>query len=437
MTIKPYSYQRVGIDFIKPLPASVLADDMGLGKTLQLLWGRKHDAVLVVCPASIKMNWESETVKFTDLVPHVCMGRGSFRWPQKGQVVICNPEIMPDWEPSPEHPISAFLDEAHVFRNTGSRKYRYVRAMLRRMKPQSQCVASTGTPLVNRLDDLANILDIIGLLDSHFGSRKEFAALMGGKCGKRGNLRHCEVNSLITGKLAQVMIRREKKDVLEDMPEKSYGVFRISEWSKKLQAVMDEGLNALSAFEALSGPIHGNLPPITELARARKNMAIAKTEHAIPMVDNMIDQGKQVVLYSAHRHPVETIGKRDGWACIHGGVSSKKRQIICEDFRRGLYSGIALTIGAGNCGLNLQSADQMVFMDLSYQLGENLQAEDRICRIGQQSDRCSYHYLTFDHPLDRRMGQILSSKKTLFDQVCDPITRSKSRRLQGRLFSGN
>jgi SNF2 family DNA or RNA helicase len=420
ITLKPF--QETGVEFLQTRNRCILADDCGLGKTIEGLFGRHHDAVNVVCPASVKIQWEEAVSDFTLLKPFVCNGRGSFDWAKPGYVMISNPEIMPDWINRPDNPLTILLDEAHTYRNNRSTKYRNAKYCLDLVCNDTQIVAMTGTPLVNKLTDIANLLDILGLLDSHFGGRDNLASMMGGRAGKRGDLRNCEVTRRVTDLLGDVMMRRVKEDVLPDLPSKKYEVLRISEWSNQLQVAMDRGLESLEAYETMSGPVPaGSLPPITELARARKMMAIEKTPYAVPLVEQRLKLG-QVVLFSAHRSPVEHFGDRSDWGMITGSVTVKRRQAAAQAFRDGDMNGIALTIGAGNCGLNLQSANQTIFMDCSYQLAENLQAEDRTCRIGQLANEVSYTWIVYDHPLERRMGQILTGKKTLFDQICNPVT---------------
>ena len=422
--LSPKPFQVDGIKFIRDHLRSVLADEMGLGKTAQGLWGAIYNRICVICPASVKPQFATEVERFTNLTPVICNGIGSFRWAEEGEVVIANPESIPDWINKPRHPMTMLIDEAHTYRNSNSRKYQNGLNCFRQLTPDSQVVAMTGTPLVNTLTDLANLLDIIGILEPKFGGREGLADMMGGSVGKRGDLRNCEVNSRVTSLLADVMIRRVKADVMDDLPTKKYKVVKVNRWSRSLQDQMDEGLASIDAYEALNGPIRsGSLPPITELARARKAMAVEKTEYVEPLIDELSREG-QVVFFSAHRDPVEYFGKQEGWGMITGSQSVKARQKAAEAFCRKDTRGIALTIGAGNCGLNLQSANRMVFLDLDYQLGSNLQAEDRIHRLGQQADSCEYSFVTLDHPLDRRMGQILSGKKTLFDAVCDPVTRN-------------
>jgi len=417
-----YPYQDVGVDFLQNFSRAILADDTGTGKTRMSLDSRHNDSVMVVCPASVKYNWAAEVMKWTSLKPIVLNGRYSFTWPERGQVMITNPEIIPDWVYRPANPVTLLLDEVHAYRNgASSTKFRHAKAVFGDMPAGSQVVGMTATPLVNRLDDICNLLDITGLLDAEFGGRNGFAALCGGKVGKRGVLsRDCEPTPAMLRLLNKFMLRRKKDDVLDDLPEETFSVFRIGGYSRRLKKIMDKGLEALDAYERMSGPVRGKLPAITELSRARRELAEWKAKPVKGMVDELVGSAKKVVMFSAHRKPVDVIGNRPGWTIINGSVSNKRRLQRQDEFQAGKLDGIALTLGAGNSGLNLHLSDTMVLCDLGYSYGEATQALGRIRRVGSKNDTVSYTYCCCDHDLDRRLFQIITEKHQLFEQVCAP-----------------
>lgn len=420
---KLYDFQLTGIEWLKNKHRCILADDCGLGKTAMSLLSSKHDAILAVVPCSVKINWANEVKIWTPhLKPIVCNGLNSFKWPDHGEVIICNSELIPDFCHEPSTPVSIILDEVHQYRNSRPTKYRNMKYCIHRAGYESTVVGMTGTVIVNRITDLANIVDLIGLMD-HFGGKQGFAELLSTKYGKRGDIRNPTISETFSNKLMHIALRRTKEDVLDDLPEKVYSVHHINEWSGELDTVMNNGLSSLEAFEKLNGPIaDGVLPPLTELAKARHDMAKSKIPHTEPLVRSILENNEQVLVYSAHKSPVEHFGAMPDWGIINGSISATKRQKASNDLKDGRIKAIAATIGAGNCGINLQSCRNTVFVDLSYQLAENLQCQDRTCRIGQKSTHVHYHFISYDHPLDRRLGALLSGKQKLFNSVLDPIT---------------
>jgi len=417
-----YPYQKTGIDWIKSKSKCILADDCGLGKSAQSLLARHHESVNIITTASTKLNWANEVLAWTNLKPIVCKGLYSFVWANPGEAVICNYELIPDFCFEPQSPITIIIDEAHFYRNNRPQKYLNMKYVLRRAGIDSQVIAMTGTPICNRINDIFNIIDLIGLTD-HFGGKKGFTDILNTKIGKRGDIRNPTITKEFTDKLSQIMLRRMKKDVMEDMPKKVYSVHRIDTWTGSLNAVMNSGLSSLEAFEAMNGPIaNGTLPPLAELSRARHDMSVEKIPHTQSLVDSILECGKQVLVYSAHKKPVRHFGLQDKWGIIEGSISTTKRQKSADGLKENKLIGLAATIGAGSCGINLQSANETIINDLHYNLALNLQMEDRTCRIGQTSESVHYRFVCFDHPLDNRLGALLSGKQKLFNSVCEPIT---------------
>jgi DNA repair and recombination RAD54-like protein len=142
-------------------------------------------------------------------------------------------------------------------------------------------------------------------------------------------------------------------------------------------------------------------------------MAMAKLPAAEQIIEDLEAQGEQLVVFCAYKEPVEILGKREGWTYITGDVSDTERHKRTMAFQAKQYRGIALTIGAGREGINLHSSNQLLFIDLDWTPAANIQAEGRIYRNGQRN-ACLYTTLVIDHPLDRRLAQILWRKEVLF-----------------------
>jgi hypothetical protein len=188
-----YPFQVVGVDWLAKGDQRLLGDDMGLGKTVQTLVGLpKNAAALAVVPASLKYNWEAECITWRpDLEPVVINGKGNFRFPRAGEVVIVNYDILPAWlEPKLPHknakpweavvqmPLSQrelaakvilAVDEIHKCKNPKTARSKRVKGL--RMVC-GKTWGLTGTPLENRPMDLWHVLDCLGMAQTVFGRFK-------------------------------------------------------------------------------------------------------------------------------------------------------------------------------------------------------------------------------------------------------------------------
>lgn len=137
------------------------------------------------------------------------------------------------------------------------------------------------------------------------------------------------------------------------------------------------------------------------------------------MIEDYEESQTPLVVASAHRAPVDALGAREGWATITGDTPAAKRAEIVKRFQDGNLKGVALTIQAGGVGLTLTRASTMIFVDLDWTPGNNVQCEDRICRIGQRADSVLVIRMVSDHPLDRHILEILKKKMCLIETAIE------------------
>src|SRR5262245_5578154 len=128
----------------------------------------------------------------------------------------------------------------------------------------------------------------------------------------------------------------------------------------------------------------------------------------LELVEQFEDQGGPLVVFSAHREPIEALAARGGWGVITGGTEPRRRQEVVDAFQAGRLKGVGRTIQAGGTGLTLTRASTALFVDLDWTPANNLQAEDRVCRIGQRAGHVRIIRMVSDHPLDRRVLRVLA-----------------------------
>jgi superfamily II DNA/RNA helicase len=162
-----------------------------------------------------------------------------------------------------------------------------------------------------------------------------------------------------------------------------------------------------------------SLPDFKMFSKIRARLASDRIKALEELVEGFEDAGEPVVVFSAHRAPVEAMAKRDGWAVIMGDTPQKARQQAVEDFQSGVLKGIACTIKAGGTGITLTRASKMIFCDLEWNPALNMQAEDRIRRIGQKASSLQYIRLVSDHAMDLHVLNLLSEKTALINDAIE------------------
>lgn len=411
-----FPYQAEGARWLRTRYHALLADEMGLGKTVQVLRALPRQAcALVVCPASLRLVWRDECSKFRpDLRPTVA-GPGEFLVPKHGELVIVSYDSLPSpksgargWlVPDPALGLcTLILDEAHYTKNFRAERTRKVRLL------GAQCEktwALTGTPLLGTPMDLWGVLSSAGLSFEAFGKWENFLKLFGAKKNKWGGTEFAEDvenGEEIRERLSKVILRRLKKDVMPQLPRKMYAT-RTIETSEEI----------LADLEVIDGAWtdKSELPPFELLSRVRSALAASRVPAMLELVEAYESEGKPLVVFSAHRFPVEALGGRPGWGVITGDTHQEFRRTIIDAFQTGALHGIALTIGAGALGITLTRAEHALFVDLSYTPAENAQAEDRLVRIGSTAESVLITRMVADHAVDVRLTEILDEKQRLID----------------------
>ena len=408
-----FPYQVTGAAFLANKYRCLLGDEMGTGKTVQTLASLPKDVgTLVVCPASLKFNWRDETNKWRpDLTPIVLNGRKSFRLPEAREVVIVNYDILPqDLNDIQKKDFVLVCDEVHLCKNYKAKRSRAVKIFSNIAK---KTVGLTGTPLMNRPFDLYGVLSSLHLENEVFGSWIGFLRAFNGYKNEWGGYTFGAVSPLVPELLRRVMLRRRREEVLPDLPKKSYTTITVDGVSKSLQKRLDEVYDEVELLLEMK-----ELPPFEMFAEIRAALAESRIEAMLEIVENHEEEEIPLVVFSAHRAPIDTLAQREGWATITGSTKPEDRQGIVRKFQSGELKGVGLTIAAGGVGLTLTRAWKALFVDLDWTPALNSQAEDRICRIGQTKP-CEIVRMVSDHVLDRHIHELIAEKIDLFNNAID------------------
>jgi SNF2 family DNA or RNA helicase len=414
-----YPFQRTGTAWLAPRFSALLSDSMGCGKTVQALAalpsGDARRGVLVIAPAVAKGVWIRECKKWrSDLIPSQLRGRGSFRWPRPGELIVTNYDIMADLPPPLDEAIVLIADEAQAIKNFTAARTKRFRALKDAVVAKGGRVwGLTGTPLENSPPELWGLLQSLGLAQEAFGSFKQFATIFNARKMKFGfewGLPTAEAYD----RLQRVMLRRLREEVLPDLPTKTYEALEC-ELTKCETTSIDD------AYEADGAPKleEDELPTFERMSGTRAALAEAKIPELLALIDSYDTKENPLVVFSAHRAPVAAVmakmaGKGGEWAEITGDTSADERTRIQDEFQAGRLRGIVATIGASGTALTLTKSHTAIFVDREWNPAKNAQAEDRVCRIGQDRGVIIID-LVAKHPLDEHIHAVLARKQRLID----------------------
>ncbi|MFT3790554.1 MAG: DEAD/DEAH box helicase [Rudaea sp.] len=408
------AYQRDGLAWLGFLAdaglGGVLADDMGLGKTVQVLAhllaekqrGRLEKPALILAPTSLVANWRDEAARFAPalsaLVLHGPARAGLHDEIARHDLVITTyPLLVRDRERLLAHEYSLLvLDEAQAIKNARTQWARIVRELRARRR-----LAMSGTPLENHLGELWAQFDAVepGLL----GSEKNFTRFFRTPIEKHAD---AERRERLQRRIAPLLLRRRKQDVLADLPPKTeiaraielegdqrelYETLRLAQHERVLAEVKKRGLaqSGIVVLDALLKLRQACCDPrLVKLDAARGVKASAKLDLLLELLDGLVDEGRRILLFSQFTEMlalIETaLAKRAiGHLTLTGQTPGTQRAALVKRFQSGDVPLFLISLKAGGVGLNLTAADTVIHYDPWWNPAVENQATDRAHRIGQ------------------------------------------------------
>ncbi len=433
-----YDYQVRGALFLACRGRSILGDDMGLGKTVQTLAAvellareRGVGRVLVVAPASVKYQWESEIRRFTPRAVQVVDGSPDERKAQYAEPtfyrlvnyeqVVRDRELLNAWQPD-----VVVLDEAQRIKNWEAKTSREVKKLKSRY-----AMILTGTPLENKLEELYSIVQFVD--ERRFGPAFQF--LHDHRIvDAAGNLTGYRNLDRIRDKLAPIFLRRTRGEVLTQLPPRTDSTITV-ELSPAQRTPYDEQKTLLARLVSK--------PYLTDLDRKRVLACLVNlrmlcdstflfdklTRHA-PKLDEFRELapeltagGHKAVVFSqwevmADEAALVLTAAGVGHTVLHGGLSGKERKSVLERFRTDPGCAVLLSTDAGGVGLNLQVADTVVNLELPWNPAVLEQRIARVHRLGQDRPVRVVNFVT-RNTIEDRVLKALDTKQALFAGVFD------------------
>ena len=433
LKITPYPYQQQGIRFGLDKRRLLIGDEPGLGKTLQSI-GIVDTAgaypALVICPSSLKINWQREFEKFTDKKAIVLDNASRTAWPyflQMGMfhVAIVNYESLRKyfvWDTGGKDfrlkdvvfndAIKVFrsviIDESHRVKDPSAQQTIFTRGIV---EGKEWRILLSGTPIVNRAEDLVAQLSIMGRL-SEFGGRAKFLA----DYGEDENLQE-----LSRQLYRRCMIRREKAKVLTQLPDKTrtdlyveisnreeyeLAAEDLAEYLRQYKECSDWEIRRKMRMEAL-----------VKFMTLRSLSAKGKVKQAIDFVRVFLASGKPLILFCSLHEIVDELCKAFPDAVrVTGRDNATSKQQAVDSFQNGYSQLIVCSIKAAGVGLTLTASSNVAFVEFPWTYADCCQCEDRAHRIGQK-DNVTCYYLIGRHTIDRALYDIIHKKKSIANQI--------------------
>ena len=419
----PLEHQIEAIEKLVGNDKYILADDMGLGKTTStviaaLETGAKK--VLIICPASLKINWQREIENYTDRSTSIIEGK---KW-ESADFMIINYDILKNFH-DPKKPKDSIalkegfdlivIDEAHYIQNKQAQRTKITNDVCKRV---GNVWLLTGTPMTSRPINYFNLLELV---DSPVAYNWMAYAIRycEGYQFNVGNRKVWNVKGAanlleLRDRTKTHVLRRLKEDIL-DLPEKIITPVYLRLKSKQYEALMGEYYDWYENSEESSSLT----VQFSKLMKVRQIIAEEKVKDTIEIAENIIEQGKKVIIFTNFTDTLNKIKSHFGKSAValDGKMSKPARQHSVDEFQNNENVNVFVgNLKAAGVGITLTAAEAVIMNDLSFVPSDHSQAEDRAYRYGQNSN-VSVFYPIFDNSIEGVIYDILSQKKNVFETV--------------------
>ncbi len=421
----PLEHQKEAIQKLVENKKFILADDMGLGKTTSTIIAALETGakkIMIICPATLKINWKREIENYTDRSIFIAEGK---QFSSDSDFVIINYDILKNFHDPKNREESLILksnfdlviiDEAHAIKNAQALRTKLINDIVKNV---DRLWLLTGTPMTSRPIDYFNLLSLV---DTPVA--KNWLAYVVRYCSgyqfKVGNRKVWNVMGSsnleeLRDRTSNTILRRLKENVL-DLPEKIITPVYLRLKSKEYENVMGEYYDWYDKNPEESKSL---TVQFTKLTKVRQIIANEKVKETIEIAENIIEQGKKVIIFCNFTDSLNMIKEHFGKTAVKvdGSMSKTERQKSVDDFQENEKVKVFVgNIKAAGVGITLTAAEVVIMNDLSFLPSDHAQAEDRAYRYGQKNNVLVYYPL-FDNTIEGIIYDIINAKKQVIATV--------------------
>lgn len=435
----PYPFQENGIAYALEKKRLIIGDDMGLGKTTQAFItavAAQQWPVLIICPASLKLNWQREIESFTTYKAMVLEDKYMLTWPRFFQMELCHFFIV-NYESLKKYFVESIdkvrrvtlanvhfrdtinlfkmviVDESHRVKKFGTQQTRYTAGIC---QGKQWVLALTGTPVLNKPEELCAQLGILGQLKL-FGGYRGF---MDRYCaGERQASNLNELHYLLN---KHCFYRRKKSKVMKDLPSKTRTIIYTDITTRLEYAAAQADLAAYMAqFKGMSPSqidksMKGEI--MVRIGILKNISARGKIKAAVEWLQDQVGQGNKVSIWAElHQVMDELYAHFPTCLRVTGRESIERRQENVDLFQNDPdHKLIACGIRAAGVGITLTAGSTCAFIELGWHSAIMDQCEDRHHRIGQRDNVGCYYFIGKD-TIDEWCYSVIESKREITDQI--------------------
>jgi len=421
----PLEHQKEAIEKLSGSKRFILADDMGLGKTTSTIIAALETGakkILIICPATLKVNWMREIQNYTDRSVFIAEGK---QYSTEHDFVIVNYDILKNFHDLKDKENSLIkqsnfdliiLDEAHYVQNAQAQRTKLVNHICKKV---DRLWLLTGTPMTSRP---MNYFNLLSLIESPVAQNWMAFAIRycQGYQFKAGNRKVWNVTGAsnleeLRDRTSRQVLRRLKTDVL-DLPEKIITPVYMRLRSKLYEGLMGDYYNWYDNKKEESNSL---TVQFSKLMKVRQVIAEEKIANTIEIAENIISQDKKVIIFTNFTETLQKIHEHFGKQSVYldGSCTKPQRQYAVDQFQDNDKIKVFVgNIKAAGVGITLTAAEAVIINDLSFVPGDLSQAEDRAYRYGQKNS-VSVYYPIFENTIEGIIYDMVNNKKKNIETV--------------------
>lgn len=436
-----FPFQKLGVAYCLRKKKVIIGDQPGLGKTAQAIAtivAAKAFPALVICPASLKINWQREVEMWSDYKAVILSdsNKETFKFYHQsgiGDFFIVNYESLAKYfvksiqrtadgtftlknvtfNDNRDFFKSVVIDESHRVKSNKTQQSKFTKAIA---AGKEYILAITGTPVVNKPSDLITQLSIIERLPNLGG----YSTFMNRYCGDDGYLYRKELNYLLN---VHCFYRRDKAEVLKELPAKirQKVICSIDNWNEYSFALADLESYLKKYKEATDEQVERSMRGeiMVRIGVLKNISARGKLASAFNFINEVIESGEKIIVFGHLKEVLRQVKAEYGKLCVSitGDDSQQERQMAVDLFQKNSdIKVIACSIQAAGVGITLTAASRVAFIEMGWHPAIMDQCEDRAHRIGQMdSVQCSY--FLGENTIDEYIYDIIESKRTMSAEI--------------------